>query len=240
MDMHKCYGLIFSTIGLLLIPVIANANITLDRVIVFFNPDQRPVQSIGVINIDAERTFAVKTAVNEFINLGEEDLKTIPSDAIAIAPNAFEVASKQKRNVRLLLRQPNTSGIEKVYQVTFAPETPSRTKEITTKNKVAAKIDIIVGMGALVFVPPQKIIIDIEKERVDNTLIINNKSNVSIQLQARTFCKKEDDCFRFDGKRIHPGKTFQYDLPPGYESMPLTFSVRAAGQFSALEIPAPD
>ncbi len=219
----------------LLNPLISSANITLSQAIIIFTPDERPIQTIEVINIDDERTFAVKTNVIEVLNSGTKERSNIKSRALVVAPNAFEVAAQNKRNVRLLLRERNNSDIEKVYRVTFTPETPTRTVIQKTEEKVSAKIDIIVGMGALILVPPREIKYKLEASRAGKKLQFTNNSNVSTELQPRTICKTENDCFRFNGKRLYPGTDWEYELPQGYEKIGLTLSVRAAGKYSAVE-----
>lgn len=214
---------------------IAVANISLDRVIVVFSPDERPIQTVGVINVDEKRTFAVKTQVTEVLNAGKETQKVVESKSLAVAPNAFEVLPKKKRNVRLLLRELNKSDIEKVYRVSFIPESPSRTVEKTNEKGVTAKVDIIIGMGALILVPPKNIDYKLDAKREGKKLLFSNIGNISAEVQPIDLCKSEGDCFRFNGARLYPGTTFEYELPEGYEKVGLNFSVRAAGKYSAVE-----
>lgn len=213
----------------------ANANITLSQAIIFFQPDERPIQTIGVINIDDERTFAVKTDVVEVLNPGSEEQNSIKSRSLVVAPNAFEVAAQNTRNVRLMLRERNSTEMEKVYRVTFTPEAPTRTITPKDPKTITTKIDIIVGMGALILVPPKEVIYKLEAAREGKKLFFTNKSNVSTEIQPRTICKTEDDCFRFNGARLYPGKNWQYELPEGFEKIGLSLSVRAAGKYSAVE-----
>ncbi len=148
MNMRKCLVLLALGVFGLVLPIFANANITLNRAIIYFQPNARPVQTIGVINIDETRTFAVKTRVIEVLNSGHDNRKDIATKTLVVAPNAFEVAAKKTRNIRLMLREKNTSDMEKVYRVTFIPEAPSRTVETKSATGVETRVDIIVGMGA--------------------------------------------------------------------------------------------
>lgn len=211
------------------------SNITLDRVIIFFQPDKRPIQTIDVINIDEKRTFAVKTKVVEVTNPGTAEQSSHPSKSIIVAPNAFEIAAKKNRNARLLLKKRNLSDIEKVYRITFTPEVPSRPVKQEITKSVKTKIDIIVGMGALILVPPKEVRYQLEASRNGKTLHFENKSNVSTEIQPRKICKTENECFQFNGARLYPGNTFEYELPEGFETMGLTLSVRAAGKYSSVE-----
>ncbi len=221
------FGVVFTTA--------ANANITLSQAIIVFQPDERPIQTIEVINIDDERTFAIKTNVVEVINPGSKEQNSIKSRSLVVAPNAFEVAAQNTRNVRLMLRERNSSDIEKVYRVTFTPEAPSRSYKEANPKGVTTKIDIIVGMGALILVPPKEVMYKLEASRAGKKLSFINNSNVSTEIQPRTICKSEDDCFRFNGARLYPGKNWEYELPEGFENIGLTLSVRAAGKYSAVE-----
>lgn len=221
------FGVVFTTA--------ANANITLSQAIIVFQPDERPIQTIEVINIDDERTFAIKTNVVEVINPGSKEQNSIKSKSLVVAPNAFEVAAQNTRNVRLMLRERNSSDIEKVYRVTFTPEAPSRSYKEANPKGVTTKIDIIVGMGALILVPPKEVMYKLEASRAGKKLSFINNSNVSTEIQPRTICKSEDDCFRFNGARLYPGKNWEYELPEGFENIGLTLSVRAAGKYSAVE-----
>ncbi len=221
------FGVVFTTT--------ASANITLSQAIIVFQPDERPIQTIEVINIDDERTFAIKTNVVEVINPGSKEQNSIKSKSLVVAPNAFEVAAQNTRNVRLMLRNRNSSDIEKVYRVTFTPEAPSRSYKEENPKGITTKIDIIVGMGALILVPPKEVMYKLEASRAGKKLSFINNSNVSTEIQPRTICKSEDDCFRFNGARLYPGKNWEYELPEGFEKVGLTLSVRAAGKYSAVE-----
>ena len=214
---------------------IATANITLSQAIIVFQPGERPIQTIEVINIDDERTFAVKTNVVEVTNPGGQDQVSEKSRSLVVAPNAFEVAAQNSRNVRLMLRKRNESDIEKVYRVTFTPEAPTRTVEEEKPDGIRTKIDIIVGMGALILVPPKEIKYKLEASREGAKLAFINNSNISTEIQPRTICKTEDECFRFNGTRIYPGRSWEYELPDGFEKVGLALSVRAAGKYSAVE-----
>ncbi len=218
----------------------AFANITLSQAIIFFQPDERPIQTIGVINIDDERTFAVKTDVVEVLNPGSKEQNSIKSRSLVVAPNAFEVAAQNTRNVRLMLRERNSSDMEKVYRVTFTPEAPTRTITQKKTKEITTKIDIIVGMGALILVPPKEVVYKLEASREGKKLFFINNSNVSTEIQPRTICKTEDTCFRFNGARLYPGKNWQFELPEGFEKIGLTLSVRAAGKYSAVEFTSLD
>ncbi len=233
--MRKVLLLISSVMIGLLNPQIVCANITLSQTIILFPADKRPIQTIEVINFDDERTFAVKTDVTEVLNPGTEQRSVINSKSLVVAPNAFEIAAQKKRNVRLLLRERNNSDIEKVYMITFTPESPSRAIVQKKNDKVEAKVDIIVGMGALILVPPKEIKYKLEAAREGKKLLFNNNSNISIELQPRNICITEDKCFRFNGKRLYPNVSWEYELPPEYEKIGLTLSVRAAGKYSAVE-----
>ncbi|THB71784.1 MAG: molecular chaperone [Gammaproteobacteria bacterium] len=214
---------------------IATANITLSQAIIVFQPGERPIHTIEVINIDDKRTFAVKTNVVEVTNPGGQDQVSEKSRSLVVAPNAFEVAAQNTRNVRLMLRKRNKSDIEKVYRVTFTPEAPSRTVVEEKPDGIKTKIDIIVGMGALILVPPQEIKYKLEASREGAKLSFVNNSNISTEIQPRTICKTEDKCFRFNGTRIYPGRSWEYQLPDGFEKVGLALSVRAAGKYSAVE-----
>jgi P pilus assembly chaperone PapD len=223
---------------LALAPSFAAANITLSNAILVFQPDERPVQTIGVINIDDSRTFAIKTQVSEVIHPGQKELQQIiDTRALAVAPNAFEVSAQQTRNVRLLLRERNTGDKERVFRVTFTPETPSRTEVRETPEGITTRVDIIVGMGALILVPPEKVDYQLTASRDGKTLYFNNQSNVSTEIQPRTLCKDEENCFRFNGTRLYPNTDWSFDLPEGFETIGLTLSVRAAGKYSSIEFP---
>ncbi|MFL0810489.1 MAG: fimbria/pilus periplasmic chaperone [Agarilytica sp.] len=212
------------------------ANITLDRVIIFFQPDKRPIQTVDVINIDDKRTFAVKTKVVEVLNPGTPEQTSQASKSLIVAPNAFEIAAQKNRSARLLLKDRNQSDIEKVYRVTFTPEAPSRpVKQESEAKAVKTKIDIIVGMGALILVPPKEVRYQLEASRDGKNLSFENKGNISTEIQPRKICKTEKECFQFNGARLYPGNKFEYELPEGFEKVGLTLSVRAAEKYSSVE-----
>lgn len=234
---------------MLFLPFSARANIFLDRNILVFPAHQRPIQNLKVTNGDSNnRTLAVHTEVKEVINPGSEESQTIPSKALVVAPNAFELTPKQQRNVRILLREPNTSNRERVFRINFLPRRPERSvvdnaTGTEPTDAPAFKLNVLIGMGTLIFVLPREIDYRFEHQREADGKSIHfiNHGNVSVHLQPRTICSydNEDHCFRFEGMRVHPGLSRTYTVPEGFEKAPLTFSVQSAGRHFALDVGAP-
>lgn len=228
------------------------ANIFIDRNILVFPAHQRPIQNLKVTNGDSNNTtLVVQTEVYEVFHSGTEKAETLPSKAMAVAPSSFELVPKQERNVRILLREPNTAVAERVFRINFLPRRPDRSvarQEAgqNTTDGPKLKLNMFVGMGTLIFVLPREIDYRFEHKRDEDGKVVHftNHGNVSVHLQPRTIChssdEKVDTCFRFSGQRIYPGTSFSYQVPSGFESSSLAFSIHSAGRYFGLEVPLSD
>lgn len=232
-----CFYLLFFII---LSSTKVNANIAISDNIIHFNPGER-IKTISIISLEEAKTLAVKTKIIEVKNPAQPNEIKEPTRELTVAPSAIEIAPKERRDVRLMLKLPNgknTTGFEKIYRVTFTPETPSRTVEKDFGGGVSTKIDILIGMGALILVQPENPVYNLDVTRKNGKVTIINKGNISAEIQAKNVCKTASDCFNFSGKRVYPGITWSFDIPKGFNNVPFNFSVRSGANYKLLEIPA--
>ena len=215
----------------------AQANISLDKVILNFVPGEKPVQNIMITN-QGEKTVKVSGSVVQIQNSGQENEKEFPSKNLILAPKAFELAPGAQRQVRLVLRNfPDQQ--EGIYRVRFKPDTPQITTQ-EPKPGMSVKIGVVMTMGALVMVTPTVPSPKLTFERKKDVITFKNEGNVTAQLQREEFCTDgRKNCTSLDGKRIYPGMTWDHAIPESLLGKAFSQTVLINGQYSTLSFPVP-
>lgn len=218
-------------------PAPAMANIALDKVVLTFAPDERPVQNITVTNHSDKPTKVTGTAY-KITNSGQPSETEAPAKGIALAPKAFELEPGQSRMVRLVVRD-FPENMEDIYRVRFKPDTPEyRTQE--TESGTSVKIGVIMSMGALVMVQPKVPQQNLVVTRDATQLHFHNQGNTTVQLQREDFCNEDRSfCVPLEGKRIYPGMEWDLDIPQGLENIAFTQTILVNGNYSTLAYPLP-
>ncbi len=218
-------------------PAPAMANIALDKVVLTFAPDERPVQNITVTNHSDKPTKVTGTAF-KITNSGQPTESEAPAQDIALAPKAFELEPGQSRMVRLVVRD-FPENMEDIYRVRFKPDTPEyRTQE--TDSGTSVKIGVIMSMGALVMVQPKVPQQNLIVTRDATQLHYHNQGNTTVQLQREDFCNQDRSvCVPLEGKRIYPGMKWDLDIPKGLENTAFTQTILVNGNYSTLAYPLP-
>ena len=216
-------------------PFQANANITLDKVIVKFDPASRPVANVVVTN-KSDAPVKVTTEIVEAFNSGTDDESEEKTKEIVVAPKGFELDAHESRAIRLVLRK-IPEDQEKIYRIRFIPSEISFTKEVDAGDK-SVRVGVIMSMGLLVMAAPKNPEPKLDFERTDNKIIFTNNGNVTAQLQREDFCNKDrTECVPLLGKRVYPGAKWVMDIPEQLIKVPFSQTVLINGDYSTITYP---
>ena len=199
-------------VTLLSAPVVG-ANMLLDRMIVYFEPDNQPRQDIRVTNVSEDNLF-LQTEIYKVLNPGAENEERIrvtnPDEMKLLAtPQKSVVAPRGRRTVRLVnLETPK--DIEEVYRITFRPVTGD-----VEANQNA--IQLLIAYQALIFVRPEKPVYEVIAKRDGDKVTFTNKGNSNVILRNGEQCanaENVDECVEITaGGRIYAGQSLTLDLP---------------------------
>ena len=206
----------FSTLTLLtslLFSASASAALSLDRMIVYFDPDKQPRQDIIVSNPDKE-TLYLQTEVYEVRNPGSEDEDRVkitdPSKLkLLTTPNKAIIPANGRKTVRLVSLEKPVKN-ELVYRVTFKPVVGDLEASQTA-------IKLLIAYQTLVFIRPDNPKYDVSAKQKGNQLIFTNSGNINAVMRNGQYCttKKDDSCKPLtETTRIYAGQSWTLDIPP--------------------------
>ncbi len=190
----------------------AVASMSLDRVIVYFKPDELPRQDIVVSNPASENLY-LQTEVYNVVNPGTEQEDRIrvtdPSEIKLLAtPGKAIIAPNGRKTVRLVsLETPKDR--ELVYRVTFRPVVGELEAQQTA-------IKLLVAYQALVFVRPQNPQYKVAATVGNDKITFTNSGNMNVVLRNGQYCTTNDSCTDLtEGSRIYAGGRWEMPLPAG-------------------------
>ena len=191
---------------LLFITGLANANMSLDRMVVDFRPDDAHHKDIQVFNKDKNNIF-VNINVVEVLKPGNSDEQRVPvKDAKKIAliatPQKLIVPANSQKAVRLVTLE-DAGKTDRVFRVTFSPAV----------GKLKAKtsgIKLLIAYQALVIVRPNQPVAKIVAERKGKKITLRNTGNTNVMLQNGKQCNPsaKKQCEKFDTRRLYAGNTW--------------------------------
>ena len=204
----------FALLALLMIIRHSSANMSLDRMIVYFNPDELPRQDVVVSNPGTENLY-LQTEVYKVIHPGteqEERIRITDPNAIKLlaTPGKAIIPPNGRKTVRLVsLETPQDK--ELVYRVTFRPVVGDLEAQQTA-------IKLLLAYQALVFVRPQNPGYKVTAKINNQTMTFTNNGNINVVLRNGKYCPTSDadSCTDLnDSKRIYAGGSWTIPLPEG-------------------------
>ena len=209
------YILTFLTLSQLLLPGLAESAMTLDRIIVYFEPTESRLQDITVFNPDPENLY-LKTDVLKVINPGEPDEQRVaPASTdevqLLVTPHQTVMPPNTRRVFRLYSRS-GPQNTEMVFRVLFVPE-------VGAIKEGQRGVKILLSYEVLVFVRPQNPHHKLETKRRGDTILFTNSGNTNVLLRNGKYCSnaQKADCMdKTVSQRIYPGQTWKLDVPAGY------------------------
>lgn len=227
---HRCdsklcqYATACNLITLFLILVfisgLAQANMSLDRMVVDFRPDDAHHKDVQVFNKDKNNIF-VNISVEEVLKPGTPQEQRVPVKdvkkiALVATPQKLIVPGNSQKAVRLVTLE-DSGKTDRIFRVTFSPAV----------GKLKAKtsgIKLLIAYQTLVIVRPDKPVANVIAERKGKKIIFRNTGNTNVMLQNGMQCNPsaKKQCEKFDTQRLYAGNTWELTLP--YDA-PVTFDL---------------
>ena len=194
------------------LPVIANADMILNKSIIYFEPGNPTREDLEIQNAGSDPLYIQITPKVVHKPGSDEQAREVfdnPKEAgLLVSPNKLIVPP----NGRKLLRFVNlnsTTNEEKVYRVSITPVVG----DLTAKK---SGVKIMIGYEVLVIVHPLDGTVDLVHKRTENKLTVSNQGTQNILLRKGTQCppevKDESLCEQYPGKRLYPGNSWSIDL----------------------------
>ena len=202
--------------ALLTLPVSALATMSLDRMIVYFKPDELPRQDVVVTNPDNENLY-LQTEVYRVDHPGtdkEERVRVTNPDELKLlaTPQRAIIQPKSRRTVRLVSLETPIDK-ELVYRVTFKPV-------VGDLQATQTAIKLLVAYQALVFIRPENPAYKVTAKREKDSMTFTNSGNINVVLRNGRYCTsdREENCTNLEaGNRIYAGGSWTLVLPEGAE-----------------------
>lgn len=227
------------SVGLLLLAGVATADeaqaqLTVDRVILTLKKDQRPVENLIVRN-SGSSTLYVTVTPDVMLRPGAPDELRQETEDLLVSPKRFSIEAGGQRTVRVLLKKPFGDS-EQVYRVKFIPEDRGFGKDIVAEHSgKKTAVRVLTGIGILIFAEPIDPQPKLEWKRNGDTLAFVNGGNVNIFLIEGKHCKPDgQDCSPLPVDRIYPGNTFSVKAP---KDRVVTYRKEVRGEFEDVIIP---
>lgn len=214
----------------------ANAQITVDNVILNFSSAAKPVQNVIVHN-SSPTTLYVNVNAQLIEKPGVDGSPTTPAENLLVSPKKFSVPGGGERSVRLLLKK-SPAEHEEVYRVTFSPQDKGFGDEVeVVSENTKALIRVLTGMGILVFADPIAPTVKLSWTRAHGKITFHNDGNLHVRLVQVKACMKEDvECTDLPARRIYGGTTVSMDLDD-QKTLYVTKREGTSGDFQKLVIP---
>lgn len=191
----------------------ASAALSLNRMVIYFNPDSPPREDVIVANPDSE-TLYLQTEVYEVKNPGSEKEQQIritdPSQMTLLAsPSKAVIPPGSRKTVRLVSLEKPTAN-ERVYRVTFKPV-------IGDIQASQTAIKLLIAYQTLVFIRPDNPAYRVNASQKGRQLVFTNAGNINVVMRNGQYCtsQKDDSCQPIaQGARIYAGQSWTLDIPP--------------------------
>ncbi|WP_330924427.1 fimbria/pilus periplasmic chaperone [Candidatus Sororendozoicomonas aggregata] len=196
----------------LLFSASASAALSLDRMIVYFDPNKQPRQDVVVSN-PGEETLYLQTEVFEVHNPGsknEERVKVTDPEKLKLltTPNKAIIPANGRKTVRMVSLEKPT-GNELVYRVTFKPVVGDLEASETA-------VKLLIAYQALVFIRPDNPEYEVTAQQKGEQLIFKNSGNINVVLRNGRYCttQKNDSCKPLDATtRLYADQSWKLDVP---------------------------
>ncbi len=205
---------ILSTLLCLMTAPSIKASMTVDKMVLYFNPGELPRQDVTITNPDDEILY-LETEILKVENPGTPDEKDVKIDnpdqmKLLVTPQKAVLPSNTFQVLRLINLEP-PKDVEQVYRVTFRPV-------VGEVKASSTAIKILIAYQALVFVRPEKPAFHLEPRQTGAKLTLTNTGNIHTQLRNSRFCtpsaKGKQDCTETTlSGRIYPGQSKELTLP---------------------------
>ncbi len=205
---------------LLLLPGLTNADMILNKSIIYFEPGEPTREDLEIQNAGTDPLYIQVTPKIVRKPGTDEQSREIfdnPKEAgLLVSPNKLIVPPNGRKLLRFVNLNPNPNE-EQVYRVSITPVVGDLTAE-------KSGVKILIGYEVLVIVHPIQGNFDLTHQRTQNKLTVSNNGNQNVLLRKGTQCPPnvtdESLCEHYPGKRLYPGNTWNIDLT---KDQPVTY-----------------
>ena len=197
-----------------LVSLTSHASMSLDRVVIHFDPGKQPREDIVISNPDKEPLY-LQTEVYRVDNPGKENEQRIqvtdPDQMkLLVTPQKAIIPPGARKTIRLVSLEAPTAK-ESVYRVTFKPV-------VGELEATKTAIKVLIAYQALVFVRPEAPAFQVTAEMKDDTLLFTNNGNINAVLRNGYYCPdknlKTTECTELNGgTRLYAGQKWSLTLP---------------------------
>ena len=205
---------------LIMLPAISNADMILNKSIIYFEPNEPNREDLEIQNISSDPLYVqVTPKIVHKPGTAEQSREVYenPKEAgLLVSPNKLIVPPHGRKLLRFVNLNPGAKE-EKVYRVSITPVVGELSAE-------KSGVKILIGYEVLVIVHAENGMVDLSHERTENKLTITNQGTQNVLLRKGTQCAPgvvdEEKCHQIPGKRLYPGNTWSINLEQNY---PVTF-----------------
>lgn len=190
--------------------------IKVDRVVVEFQPDQRPVQNILVANTSAV-SLSLAAKILEVEQPGQELERIVDTRSIIVSPLNFSLEPGSSRQVRLVALG-DAEDIEKVFRLTLvAAARQSGSEESAVAAGVGGASTGNSSFEVLVLRASESAKADLVSKRTGSDLVLTNEGSRSIALTEVRVCQGAGvgSCVEYPARRMYPGAAWSVRVPVG-------------------------
>ena len=205
---------------LIFIPGVSNADMILNKSIIYFEPGEPSREDLEIQNIGSDPLYVQvtpKIVHNPGTDKQTREVYENPKQAgLLVSPNKLIVPPNGRKLLRFVNLNPGTQD-EKVYRVSITPVIGELSAE-------KSGVKILIGYEVLVIVHPENGMFDLVHKRTGKELNITNQGTQNVLLRKGTQClpgaEGEENCHQLPGKRLYPGNSWSVNLEKDY---PVTF-----------------
>ena len=204
---------------LFLIVASAQAQISVDRMIVEMPASAPPVYNVQVFNTDETRTIRVETLVKHMIKPWDDTDTGTEGGPLLVSPRTFTIPPNSQRTLRLVLKERPTD-LENVFRVQIIPkesDAPVKGAE-PKKDKFGIQLKVLYGVGMLVYASAADAKPKFQWSYTEkNKMRIKNVGNVNVLLNTIVSCNEAWlECSELDvGNRMYATEEREFEIKKG-------------------------
>jgi len=185
-----------------------------DRVLVEFKPEDRPVQNILITNTSGE-VLDMSARVRAVESPGLPAEREVETDAMLVSPLFFRLEPGASRQVRLVgVEEPEEA--EQVFRVALAPRRSEHDPRAKVRiNGKEAELSVVTAFAVTVLRAPEGATAALRSSRAGEDVVLSNEGNRSIALTEVRVCRRSErsSCEEQPVRRLYPGAEWRVRVP---------------------------
>jgi P pilus assembly chaperone PapD len=187
-----------------------------DRVLVDFRSDARPVQNILVTNT-SPRSIALTAQVREVESPGRSEEQLKETRAVLVSPMNLSLEPGASRQVRIVgVEEPEDT--EQVFKLALTPlRGASPVSDQAFVDGVPAEVRGAPAFEVLILRAPEEAVASLVWKRAGSEVVLSNEGTRSIALTELRVCRGAGTagCVDSPSRRLYPGTSWSTAVPEG-------------------------